>query len=102
MDYVIKRTDKFNDQLIDIIMYLKNAFSTDEAKDYLDYIENRIGELKRFPYLGVVPRYQAIAKQGYRALVCKQNIIFYKVNETERSIILHIIVSAKMNYLSLI
>ncbi len=102
MSYSIKRTDKFNDQLIDIIMYIGDAFSKKEAVDYLDYLENIIDSLKEFPYMGLVPRYQAISKQGYRALICKQNIIFYKVDEVNKEIMLDIIVSSKRNYINLI
>ena len=102
MSYKIVRTDKFNDQLTDIIMYIRDAFSKKEAVDYLDYLESIINNLKDFPYMGVVPRYQAIAKQGYRAIICKQNIILYKVNESSKEIILSIIVSSKRNYLNLI
>ena len=98
----IVRTDKFNDQLTDIIMYIKDAFSKKEAIDCLNYLETTINELKESPYIGVVPRYQAIAKQGYRAIICKQNIIFYKVNESSKEIFLNIIVSSKRNYINLI
>lgn len=102
MDYQILRTDKFNDQLFDIILYLKTSFSKNEAINYLNYLEDTINNLSKFPYIGVVPRFQAISKQGYRALICKENIIFYKVNEEEKKIILHIVVSAKENYINLI
>ena len=68
----------------------------------VNYLETTINELKEFPYIGVVPRYQAIAKQGYRAIICKQSIIFYKVNEISKEIILNIIVSSKRNYTNLI
>ena len=102
MGYKIVRTDKFNDQLTDIIMYIRDAFSKKEAVDYLDYLESIINNLKDFPYVGVVPRYQAIAKQGYRAIICKQNILFYKVKEDSKEIILSIIVSSKKNYINLV
>ncbi|MBQ7641308.1 MAG: type II toxin-antitoxin system RelE/ParE family toxin [Acholeplasmatales bacterium] len=102
MGYKTVRTDKFNDQLIDIIMYIRDAFSKKEAVDYLDYLESIINNLKDFPYVGVVPRYQAIAKQGYRAIICKQNILFYKVKEDFKEIILSIIVSSKRNYINLV
>ena len=102
MCYKIVRTDKFNDQLTDIIMYIRDAFSKKEAVDYLDYLESIINNLKDFPYVGVVPRYQAIAKQGYRAIICKQNILFYKVKEDSKEIILSIIVSSKRNYINLV
>jgi toxin ParE1/3/4 len=102
MKYSILRTDKFNDQLTDVVIYINNNFSNKEALDFLDFLGNELNNLSSFPYLGVVPRYLPIARQGYRALVIKQNIIFYKVNEKKHEIILDIIVSAKQNYLNLI
>lgn len=102
MNYSINRTDKFNDQLTDIIMYINDAFSKKEAIEYLNYLEQQINNLKEFPLIGVVPRYQAISKQGYRALVCKKNIIFYRLNEEKKEITLHIIVPSKRNYINLI
>jgi len=102
MSYKIIRSDKFNDQLTDIIMYIRDAFSKKEALDYLNYLETVINNLKEFPYVGVVPRYQSIAKQGYRAIICKQNILFYKINEENKEIFLNIIVSSKRNYINLI
>ena len=102
MSYSIIRTDKFNDQLASIIMYIKDIFSKKEALEYLNYLEEQINNIKKYPYVGAVPRYQAISKQGYRALICKQNIVFYKVNEQEKLVTLHIIVSSKRNYINLI
>ena len=102
MSYKIIRTDKFNDQLTDIIMYIRDAFSKKEALDYLNYLETVINNLKEFPYVGVVPRYQSIAKQGYIAIICKQNILFYKINEENKEIFINIIVSSKRNYINLI
>ena len=102
MDYKILRTDKFNDQLFDVILYIKSAFSKKEALEYLDYLEEQINNLKKFPKLGVVPRFVSISRQGYRALICRQNIIFYKINEEKKTITLHIIVPGKENYINLI
>ena len=102
MSYKIVRTDKFNDQLTDIIMYIRDTFSKKEAIEYINYLETVINSLKDFPNIGVVPRYQSIAKQGYRAIICKQNILFYKINEETKEIILNVIVSSKRNYLNLI
>lgn len=102
MKYIIERTEKFNDQLTDIIMYIASNYSNDVALDYLSFLEKEINNLADFPYIGSVPRYQVIAKQGFIAIICKQNIIFYKVNEDKKEVILHIIVSAKRNYVNLI
>lgn len=102
MKYIIKRTDKFNDQLTDFIMYIASNHSKDVALDNLEYLEKEVNNLSNYPFSGIVPRYQAFAKQGFRAVICKQNIIFYKVNEERKEIVLHIIVSTKRNYINLI
>lgn len=101
-EYKILRTDIFNDQLTDFILYIDANFSKKDALFFLEDLENAIDKLKFFPLMGYIPRYQPIAKQGYRALIVKQNIIFYKVNEEKEEITLHIIVSAKRNYINLI
>lgn len=102
MNYKILRTDKFNDQLFDILIYIENAFSKKDAIKYLDYIEQECLNLGHSPYLGTVPRYKAISKQGFRALVCRQNIIFYKVDDNSKTVILYAIVSSRSEYLYLI
>lgn len=102
MKYSVIRTDKFNDQLTDIILYINTTFSKKEAIECLDFLEIQINNFSALPYIGIVPRYQPIAKQGYRALVCKENIIFYKVNEGNKEIVLHIIVPSRKNYLYMI
>lgn len=102
MKYSVIRTDKFNDELTEIILYIKVTFSKKEAIEYLEFLEIQINNLIEFPYIGVIPRYQPIGKQGYRALICKQNIIFYKLNEERKEIVLHIIVPSKKNYLYMI
>ena len=42
MSYKIIRTDNFNDQLTDIIMYIRDTYSKKEALEYLDYLEKEI------------------------------------------------------------
>ena len=51
MEYSIIRTDKFNDQLTDIIMYINSAFSKNEAISYLNYLEEQINNLKKYPLM---------------------------------------------------
>ena len=42
MKYSVIRTDKFNDQLTDIILYINATFSKKEAIEYLDFLEIQI------------------------------------------------------------
>ena len=74
----------------------------DEAIDYLNYFEEQVTNLSIFPKIGLIPRSESIAKQGYRVLVSKKNLIFYKINSSNETITLHSIVSAKQDYVDLI
>lgn len=102
MSFKVLRTSRFNDELQDIVLYIKNEFTLDEAIDYLNYFEEQVTNLSIFPKIGLIPRNESIAKQGYRVLVSKKNLIFYKINSSNETITLHSIVSAKQDYVDLI
>ena len=51
MDFILYqniRTDKFNDQLTDIILYINATFSKKEAIEYLDFLEIQINNILIF------------------------------------------------------
>jgi toxin ParE1/3/4 len=96
------RTDKFNDQLQELVLYIADTKCVEVALKQLDIIESFVIKLKSYPKLGSVPRYQILKKQGYRALVIPGYLIFYKVFEEESKIILYSIFSDKQNYINLI
>lgn len=98
MKYAIYRTDTFNDQFQDILLYIRYEFSLENANSYLDYLEEQFSNLSMFPFIGSVPRLSSIAKQGYRVIVVRQNLIFYKIFEEKKIIILYAIVSSKSEY----
>lgn len=102
MNYKILKTYKFNDQIQDIILYIASVNSKKVALDYLNIIERSINQLHDFPYKGLVPRYQAIRKQGFRCLIVESHLIFYKVFEDIKTVILYAIFSCKQEYLNLI
>lgn len=102
MDYNILKTDKFNDQIQDIILYIASVNSNKIALDYLTKIEKSINQLQNFPYKGVIPRYQSIKKQGFRCLIVESHLIFYKVFDEIKTVILYAIFSCKQEYLNLI
>lgn len=64
MQYHILRTDKFEDQLRDIIFYIAdNSGDINIANSYLDKIEKAVIRLGDFPYSGKVPRYSILKTQ---------------------------------------
>ena len=103
MKYQILRTDKANEQLRDIIFYIADdSGSVDIALNYLDKIENAIKRLEDFPLSGSIPQYSILRKQGYRVLVVEKHLIFYKVNELEKMVIIYAVVDGRREYRNLL
>ena len=101
--YKIMRTDKAEDQLRDIIYYIADdSGSIDVALKYLDKIEESINRLKEFPNSGSIPRYSILKKQGYRVIIVEKHLIFYKVNEGNKTVIIYAIVDGRREYKNLI
>ncbi|MCK9267736.1 MAG: type II toxin-antitoxin system RelE/ParE family toxin [Alkaliphilus sp.] len=101
--YKIMRTDKAEDQLRDIVYYIADdSGSIDIALKYLDKIEESINRLKQFPNSGSIPRYSILKKQGYRVVIVEKHLIFYKVNEENKAVIIYAIVDGRREYQNLI
>lgn len=101
--YKILRTDKAEDQLRDIIFYIADdSEDVDVALRYLEKIETAINRLQNFPNSGNVPRYSILKKQGYRVLIVEKHLVFYKVNEENKTVIIYAIVDGRREYKNLI
>ncbi len=103
MKYKIIRTDKADEQLREIIFYIaEDSGSVDIALNYLDKIEAAINNLEDFPMSGSIPRYSILRKQGYRVLIVERHLIFYKVDDDKRIVIIYAIVDGRREYRNLI
>lgn len=103
MKYKIIRTDKADEQLREIIFYIADdSGSIDIALNYLDKIESAINRLEEFPMSGSEPRYSILRKQGYKVIVVERHLVFYKVNESEKNVIIYAIVDGRREYRNLI
>ncbi|MCD7716765.1 MAG: type II toxin-antitoxin system RelE/ParE family toxin [Lachnospiraceae bacterium] len=103
MNCVIIRTDKFEDQLREIIFYIaEDSGDVDIALRYLEKIEKAVSGLELFPLSGSVPHYSILRKQKYRVLIVERHLIFYKYNESAREVILYAIVDGRQEYRNLI
>lgn len=103
MKYKILRTDKAEEQLREIIFYIADdSGNIDIALKYLDKIETAINRLHEFPQSGSIPRYSILKKQGYRVLIVERHLVFYKINEVDKSVIIYAIVDGRREYLNLL
>jgi toxin ParE1/3/4 len=103
MNYAIVRTDRFADQLNDLLLYVADdSGSVDTALHYLDQIETTILRLRDFPESGSMPRYSLLRRQGYRVLILQRHLVFYKVDHDKKRIVLYAIVDSRREYRNLI
>lgn len=103
MKYKILRTDKAEEQLREIIFYIADdSGNVDIALGYLGKIETAINRLQDFPESGSIPRYSIIKKQGYRVVIVERHLVFYKINEEDKLVIIYAIVDGRREYRNLI
>lgn len=99
MQYNILRTDKADEQLRDIIFYIADdSGSVDIALNYLEKIENSINNLSAFPYSGSIPRCATLKRQGYRVLIVEQHLVFYKVDDANKVVIIYAVIDGRREY----
>lgn len=102
MKYKIVRTDTADAGLRKIVLYIAQNFGNDMALKKLDEIEDRIQQLGDNPDLGINPRYLVLKRQGYKVLVLEKDLVFYKVNEAQKEVIIYAVVDQRQDYLNII
>lgn len=102
MKYEIIRTDTADTLLRKIILYIAQNFGNEVALEKLDEIEKRIYELGDDPYIGTDPRYVVLKRKGYKVLILEKDLVFYKIDEMRKRVIIYAIVDQRQDYLSII
>lgn len=102
MEYKVIRTDTADAGIRKIILYIAQNFGNEVALEQLDYIEKKILELGNDPYIGTDPRYLVLKRQGYKVLILKKNLFFYKINEEKKTVIVYAVVDGRQDYLNII
>ncbi|WP_418791812.1 type II toxin-antitoxin system RelE/ParE family toxin [Phosphitispora sp. TUW77] len=103
MKYKILRTDKTEEQLREIIFYIADdSGDIGIAFGYLDKIETAINRFQEFPMSGNVPRYSILKKQRYRVVIVEKHLVFYKINESDKFVVIYAIVDGRREYCNLI
>ena len=102
MKYNVVRTDTADAGLRKIVLYIAQNFGNDVALKKLDEIEDRIRQLGENPDLGIDPRYLVLKRQGYKVLIFEKDLVFYKVNEARKEVIIYAVVDQRQDYLNII
>ena len=102
MAYRILRTDTADELIHRIILYGAEQFGKETALEKLDELEEAILSLADHPYRGNRPQYAVLRRQGYLVLVTKKDLVFYKVGEQEKTVIIYAVVDQRQDYLSIL
>lgn len=102
MKYEVIRTDTADSLIRKIVLHIAENFETDVALEKLDNLEEAIMNLGENPYIGVEPKYNILKRQGYLVLVLEKDLVFYKVNDSKKQVIVYAVVDQRQDYLSII
>lgn len=102
MNYKLIRTDKANDQIYEIIHYVKAEYGLQVALDSLNNLEKAINVLKKFQEKGVVPRYLILKKQGFRVLIVEKLLVFYKISTAKKEVTIYSVFDGRREYRNMI
>lgn len=102
MKYSVIRTDTADEQIRNIVLYIAESFGRDVALDKLADREERVLALGDNPYMGTEPRYRVLKRQGYRVLVLEKNLVFYKIREDKKEVIIYGVVDQRQDYVNVV
>ena len=102
MKYKVIRTETADVHIRKIILYVAENFGSEVALKKLEELEQCILDLGNHPFVGLEPRYLVLKRQGYKVLVLEKNMVFYKVNEDKKEVIIYAVVDQRQDYLNII
>ena len=102
MKYKVMRTDTADVLIRRIVLYVAENFGAETALEKLDELERSILSLGDNPFIGEDPKYTVLRRQGYKVLILKKDMVFYKVNENEKTVTIYAVVDQRQDYLSII
>lgn len=102
MKYKVIRTETADAHIRKIILYVAETFGSEVALKKLEELEQSILELGNHPFIGLEPRYLVLKRQGYKVLILEKNLVFYKVDEDKKEVIIYAVVDQRQDYLNII
>lgn len=102
MKYEVIRTDTADAGIRKIILYIAQNFGNAVALEKLNEIEKRILNLGDDPYIGIEPRYLVLKRQGYKVLILEKDLVFYKIDEEKKKVVVYAVVDRRQDYLNII
>ncbi len=102
MIYNLKFTAHAYRDIQSIYEYIsKNLYAPMSANRIMKMIQDSIENLKSFPYSAPAVKDDFLSRKGFRKLITEDYIVLYKVDENNKSVIIHRIVNGKTDYKNL-
>lgn len=98
MYQVILSNDANNDINQIVLFIATESGSKKVARDYLDKLQDTILSLNKFPERGSNPRYKILRNQGYKFIVVETHLVFYKIKEENKTVIIYRVLHQKSSY----
>jgi len=102
MKYKVLRTDTADALIRKIVLYIAEIFGNDIALEKLNELEASILKLGDNPYIGTDPKYTVLKRQGYKVLILQKDLVFYKIDESKKEVMIHAVVDQRQEYLKII
>lgn len=102
MKYNVIRTETADEQIREIILYIAEKFGNEVALDKLSQLEKGINNLRDNPRMGIDPHYRLLKRQGFKVLIVEKNLVFYKINNEQKEIIIYAVVDQRQDYINIV
>ena len=102
MNYKVVRTETADARIRKIILYVAENFGMEVALEKLEELERNLLDLGKYPQKCVELRYLVLKRQGYKVLVREKNLVFYKIDEGNKEVIIYAVVDHRQDYLNII
>ena len=102
MKYEVIRTETADEGIRKIILYIAQNFGNMVALEKLDVLEKSIFALGNDPYIGTDPRYLVLKRKGYKVLILEKDLVFYKIDEKYKKVIIYAVVDQRQDYLNIV
>ena len=100
MSYQVMITDTAKQDLREIAFHIaERAMDSDVAKRFVLELREQCLRLVEFPQCGALPKDRILRSLNYRYLVHKDYLIFYAIDEAQKTVNVLAIFSAKKDYL---
>lgn len=97
--YNVILSNDANNDINQIVIFIRTeSGSVEIARKYFDKLETAILALNKFPERGSNPRYKILRNQGFKFIAVESHLVFYKINEVNKNLIVYRVLHNKSAY----